>query len=140
MLSVGLSVIADNTSSHFVSNVECLHVVVLYLTFRQISEVQDGVIVATKFVEVVNHQPRFTKSSIGIPVDRCCGNEIVHTSSLLNLTNPWHSGPGILRRMRDFAFEAHFRTSEICWLRPFVNDSCLCFFFFGVLHNQGLSM
>ena len=53
MLSASLSVTADDTSSHFCA--EGLNVVVLQLHFRQLSEVQDGFIVATDLEDVVDH-------------------------------------------------------------------------------------
>ncbi len=55
----------------------------------------------------------------------CWGNEVVNTFSTLNFTNPKHSGSSMLRRIRDCASEAHFPTSEFCWLRPLVNNNRL---------------
>ena len=64
---------------------------------------------------------------------------IVNTFSILNFTNPSHGGSGTVRRMRDFALEADFPTSEFCRLRPPVKSN-LFGFCFWVLYNQGLRL
>ena len=51
--------------------------------------------------------------------------------SILNFTSPYHRGSGMLLRMKHFAFEAHFPTSEFCWLIPRVSFLPLLLFFFG---------
>ena len=70
--------------------------------------------IETKILEVCNCVSRY----------RCRSNEIVNNLSILN--NPLHSGSGILRRIRDFAFEDNFPTSTFCLLTPFVYNYCLC--------------
>ena len=54
-------------------------------------------------------------------------------------TSPIHCGSGILRRLRDFAFEASLPTSQFCWLMPFVKTkiaSALFFFRSSIIRDR----
>ena len=64
----------------------------------------------------------------------------VNTLGILDFTNPQHTGSGILRKTRDFAFEASFPTSNFYRERATGQYQFVRLLSSWVLHNQGLRL